>query len=332
MTLHKWSQIATADATADSTINWAEGQSPSSVNDSARGMMAALAKWRDDITGISTTGGSGSAYTISSSQVIASNTNGFTVQFTPGVTNTGAVTLSVDGNTVIPLRFLTGVELLAGTLISGSLYQATYRAASSEWLLHSFDARIYLIPLGGMVDYFGTTAPTGAFALPYGQAINRTTYATLFSLIGTTFGSGDGSTTFNIPDLRGRIPVGKDDMGGSAANRVTTAGGGVDGATLGAVGGAQSVTLITANLPAYTPAGSVSVTSTASNVLRGANAGGISFQGGSSFALDGIVLSSLSAGSIASTGTLTGAAQGGTSVAVKTMPASIVCNKILRVL
>jgi hypothetical protein len=49
MTLYKWSQTASSDASADSTINWAEGQAPSSVNDSARAMMAATAKYRDDI-------------------------------------------------------------------------------------------------------------------------------------------------------------------------------------------------------------------------------------------------------------------------------------------
>ena len=51
MTLYKWSQTAAADANANSTINWAEGQAPSSVNDSARAMMAATAKYRDDISG-----------------------------------------------------------------------------------------------------------------------------------------------------------------------------------------------------------------------------------------------------------------------------------------
>ena len=51
MTFYKWSQTASADATADGTVNWAEGQSPSSVNDSARAMMAATAKYRDDIAG-----------------------------------------------------------------------------------------------------------------------------------------------------------------------------------------------------------------------------------------------------------------------------------------
>ncbi len=91
-----------------------------------------------------------------------------------------------------------------------------------------------------------------------GSAVSRTVdYADLFATIGTTFGVGDGSTTFNLPDLRGRVPVGQDDMnntvgtGGGAISRVTTAGSGIDGATLGATGGAQNHTLITAELPVH---------------------------------------------------------------------------------
>lgn len=212
-----WSQTAAANASADSQINWSEGQSPSSVNDSARAEMASVAKWRDDICGINVTGGSGTAYTVTSNQIIASNLNGMTIQFTPGTTNTGAVTLSVDGQTAKPIRFATGVDLPAGSLISGSLYQVTYRSAVEEWLLHSFDASVYAIPIGGVVDYIASTAPNGAFALPYGQAISRTVYSGLFSLVSTTFGVGDGSTTFNVPDLRGRVVAGKDNMGGSSA-------------------------------------------------------------------------------------------------------------------
>jgi microcystin-dependent protein len=58
--------------------------------------------------------------------------------------------------------------------------------------------------------------------------------------------------TIALPDLRGRVTAGKDNMGGSAASRVTTAGSGIDGATLGATGGAQSHTLTTSEIPAHT--------------------------------------------------------------------------------
>lgn len=76
------------------------------------------------------------------------------------------------------------------------------------------------IPIGGMMIWTTDTAPT-RWLLCYGQAVNRTTYATLFAVVSTTFGVGDGSTTFNLPDMRGRFPLGQDDMGGSSANRVT---------------------------------------------------------------------------------------------------------------
>lgn len=54
----------------------------------------------------------------------------------------------------------------------------------------------------------------------FGQAVSRTTYAALFAAIGTAYGAGDGSTTFNVPDMRGRVAAGKDDMGGTAAGRL----------------------------------------------------------------------------------------------------------------
>jgi microcystin-dependent protein len=105
-----------------------------------------------------------------------------------------------------------------------------------------------LAPAGVVLPFAGSTAPTG-WLLCFGQTVSRTTYAALFTALGTSYGAGDGSTTFALPDLRGRVAGGKDNMGGSAASRLTTAGGGVDGATLGASGGAQTHTLTNAQLP-----------------------------------------------------------------------------------
>lgn len=62
-------------------------------------------------------------------------------------------------------------------------------------------------PIGSIIPYGGTTAPDG-FLLCQGQAVSRTTYAELFAVIGTAFGAGDGSTTFNVPDLRNRTVMG----------------------------------------------------------------------------------------------------------------------------
>lgn len=107
-----------------------------------------------------------------------------------------------------------------------------------------------LMPTGVVLPYGGGTAPTG-WLLCYGQAISRTTYATLYGIIGTTYGSGDGSTTFNVPDLRGRVIAGQDDMGGTSANRLTGVTGSVDGDVLGGTGGAETHTLTSAEMPVH---------------------------------------------------------------------------------
>lgn len=113
------------------------------------------------------------------------------------------------------------------------------------------DTAVYVSEVvGAVVDYAGDTAPTG-WLMCYGQAISRTTYADLFTAIGTTHGVGDGSTTFNLPDCRGRVVAGQDDMGGASANRLTGASGGVDGDVLGAAGGAETHTLTTAELAVH---------------------------------------------------------------------------------
>lgn len=96
-----------------------------------------------------------------------------------------------------------------------------------------------ILPAGVMVPYGGAAAPSG-WLLCDGSAVSRDTYLRLFTAIGVTFGPGDTTTTFNLPDMRGRVAAGKDDMGGATAGRLTNAGSGVVGTTLGAVGGSQN--------------------------------------------------------------------------------------------
>jgi len=95
------------------------------------------------------------------------------------------------------------------------------------------------MPAGSMAMFAGSTAPTG-WLLCQGQAVSRTANAALFAAIGTTWGAGDGTTTFGLPDLRGRAPIGAG-TGPSLSAR-----------TLGATGGAETHQLTIAEMPAHT--------------------------------------------------------------------------------
>lgn len=114
----------------------------------------------------------------------------------------------------------------------------TFRLRMNELVLYLRDA---LLPAGMVSASSRPDVPPG-WLLCDGSAVSRTTYSRLWAAIGTTYGSGDGSTTFHLPDFRGRVPVGKDDMGGTASGRVTSGVSGIDGAVLGATGGSQNST------------------------------------------------------------------------------------------
>jgi microcystin-dependent protein len=293
-------------------------------------MMAATAKYRDDIAGAIVTGGTSTGYTVSSYQSFdtLANLNGQAIAFTPHATNGATVTLNVDGLGAKPLRSAPATELLTGMLVQGTPYVALYNHSDQVFYLRGFYTSPYLIPIGGGLDYWGSTAPNSSFAFPTGQAISRATYSALFAIMGTTYGPGDGTTTFNLPDKTGRVSAMKE----AAATRLTATGGGVDGATMGAAGGAQTRTLATANLPPYTPAGTIAngaITINAGASYSVLNASG---GGGASFASGGFspVTPSYAASQAAST--FTGTAQGGTSTPVQTLPPLIVCNYIIRII
>jgi len=129
----------------------------------------------------------------------------------------------------------------------------------------SFSYTSNVVPSGALMPFAGVSAPTG-YLLCDGSAVSRSTYATLFAALdnGNIYGAGDGSSTFNLPDLRGRVVAGQDDMGGSSGNRLTNQTGGLNGDTLGATGGSETHTLTTAQLASHTH--SFSDTDTITNI------------------------------------------------------------------
>ena len=101
-------------------------------------------------------------------------------------------------------------------------------------------------PSGVVVAFAGSTAPSG-WLLCYGQTVSRTTYATLFAVLSTTYNTGgEAGTDFRLPDLRGRTVAGIDNMGGTDAARLSIAN------TPGTSTGAETVTLTSAQMPIHT--------------------------------------------------------------------------------
>lgn len=115
-----------------------------------------------------------------------------------------------------------------------------------------------LFPSGAIIEYGGISAPAG-WLICDGSPVSRSTYAALFAVIGTAYGSGDGSTTFNLPDRRGRFGVGVDGTytrgsTGGVASATTSSNG-----THNHTGATGSTTLTTAQIPSHSHTGTTDV-------------------------------------------------------------------------
>ena len=115
-----------------------------------------------------------------------------------------------------------------------------------------------VMPTGAMLEYGGSAAPTG-WLLCDGSAVSRTTYSALFAVLSTAYGAGDGSTTFNVPDRRGKFGIGVNGTytRGSSGGSTTTSSAGSHDHT----GNAGATTLSTSQIPAHTHTGSTSTAS-----------------------------------------------------------------------
>jgi microcystin-dependent protein len=328
MAFWNWSHTASANGNSDPGINFLENQSPGSLNDSARAVMSVLSMWKDDVSGATVTTGASQAYSLTtfSNFTSAGALTNQMVAFTPHVTNGATVTMTIDSVANIPLRSSPGVELPAGVLIAGTPYVCTYNASDSALYLQGFfGASPYLIPLGGMIDYFGNSTPGAAYAFPQGQQISQTTYASLYALFGSNKYGADGGGLFFLPDMTGRVSAMKE----ASATRLTATYFGGNSTVLGATGGAEKETLLTANLPPYTPSGSVALNAGGPGAIAVATgSGGNAVTNGT-----GTTLSVYTVGEgFALTATPSFSAQGGTSTPVVTVMPTLITNKILRVL
>lgn len=339
MALWQWSRTATSNANIDPTMNWAEGIPPSIVDDNVRALMARVAEWRDDNSGALVTAGTAPNYTLATFEILQSPTpvTGSTITIFMNSTNVGSDLLACDSGSAYPIQSPAGTAISAGVMVAGTPYSLYFNGTA--WILKQIVGLPFVVPVGAMIDWTGSAAPNSNFVLPFGQAISRTTYSTynaILSALSYPYGAGDGSTTFNVIDLRGRITAGVDNMGGSAAGRIgtlATDGGTIVGTTLGSVGGSQNHVQTGSELASHNHTGS----------------GNTSEPGHQHAQQSDTVLGEIGGGSL---GGATGLNQGGTtqvanasvsvpslninfaggSAAMALLQPTIMCNKILRVI
>jgi len=172
-----------------------------------------------------------------------------------GATNLASTVTVVGAGTFKSNVSVSGNMNIAGnTSIGGTvtIVGANVQAANAKVCASAFygDATNMtgLLPSGVILPYGASASPTG-FLLCNGQSVSRSTYSSLFAVITSLYGDGNGSSTFNVPDLRGRFVAGWD-AGTSVLTSVTA--NMVLGSSIANTGGAQAITLAVAQMPAHT--------------------------------------------------------------------------------
>jgi microcystin-dependent protein len=186
-----------------------------------------------------------------------------------------------------------------------------------------------MVPLGAVLEWYNDTLPTnGLWAWANGSTVSAALVAPkLLAEWGSRFG-GDGVTTMGLPDRRNTVGVGKSTMGGAADRGLLNSISSTLKGVVNAVFGADTETLVTANLPAYTPHGTIA--NGAITISQNANSqNGGSTTGGGSFPCVGTAAATISASQAASS--FTGTAQGGASTPFGIAQPSTTVNYIVRI-
>lgn len=292
-----------------------------------------------------TAGGSVNALTLAIPNMSSLNdVIGVPITFFPTGSNTGPVTINVStfGNVNVrrPSGFGTLVALSGAELNAGILTTIVFDGTNLNLV-----APVNPAPIASVIEGRFASAPNG-YLLEDGSCISRTTYAPLFASIGTTYGSCDGSTTFGLADSRGAATFALDNQGvNGSANRLTSASGCTATSLVSTVCGGQTSTLGTANLPAYTPSGSISgtvastSTSTTSGTIsvQGNSAGspistavGFGYNNGGLLQENFLTLTTTTGTSSTFSGSFAGSAQGGSSTAFGNVPPASLVRRAIK--
>jgi microcystin-dependent protein len=199
------------------------------------------------------TSGSATAYTATYSTPPTAIADGQTHLIEFHVANGAGATLNINARAAVPIHYYAfGAwrPIPPNLFGAGAQHRCSYHAVSAAYRLTGWkDTTGDLVPTGRVAARAGTI-------LGLGQAVDRVDYAGLFAAYGTTYGPGNGSTTFNLPDLRGRAVFGTDQGTGRITGAMT--------GTLGSVGGQdRQQYVVTATAASVGLTGTINVTGTA---------------------------------------------------------------------
>jgi microcystin-dependent protein len=293
-----------------------EGMFPSGVNDTIRAMMGATKRWYDwSIPKI--TGGTSTAYTLTYSVAPGALLDGMVLVVQFNAANGNAPTLNVNSLGAISLHYYSAGAwraVPAALFDTDTISRVAYNASVGAYRL--LDVRG---DTGEIKPFAGAAVPKG-YLLCFGQAISRTAYAGLFAILGTTYGAGDGSTTFNLPDLRSVVVGGLGNMGGTERGLLNSQ----IASTLGATGGAQQESA------SISGSASVSVSVTVGGSLGGGIVTAGSTFGGGSFVGASVGDQVSVSGSLNGSGGGSGSISGSTATVTNVQP-TIILNQMIRI-
>lgn len=182
---------------------------------------------QENLASYCTVGGTANAITLTNTIPIVSYRTGQEFRFLAKLANTGSVTVAIDGLAAKALN-VAGTPLAGGQIPAGAWITIAFDGIDFELAIGTTPSAV---PVGTVTAWATETVPQGWLECD-GSTVSRSTYAALFGAIGTRYGTGNGSTTFNLPNYKNQFLRGFDASGTDAASR-TDRGDGTTGANVG---------------------------------------------------------------------------------------------------
>lgn len=207
--IYDWSNTAANNSNADGDINWAEGQNPSTVNDSAREMMRKVATLREMIGGAVTSGGTSTAYTLTFNHAPSGYSQGFFICWEANVTCGASPTMNVNSLGAVNLVDSSGTNLVAGDIEAGGYYSATYDNTAGKFYVINLSKTLTSLTVSGAAVFSSTLTANGAAT--FNAPVDFTDTVDITGAF-TSIGIDDNATAERLQLADTVLTIGADDV------------------------------------------------------------------------------------------------------------------------